>query len=107
MSLSWEETAEKLTRQAVQAAEEGRWGTVDRCYQERAELFRVNEVSPSLGRRLHFLDGRVHDRLRMAMMTVQHLLSEVTMKRRLFERFDTKSELDISPDSSRLVNRHV
>jgi hypothetical protein len=89
MSLSWEETAEKLTRQAVQAAEEGRWGTVHRCYQGRAELFRV------------------HDRLRMAMMTVQHLLSEVTMKRRLFERFDTKSESDISPDSSRRVSRHV
>jgi hypothetical protein len=107
MSLSWEETAEKLTRQAVQAAEEGRWGTVDRCYQGRAELFQVNEVSPSLGRRLHSLDGRVHDRLRMAMMTVQHLLTEVTMKRRLFERFDTHSESDVSPDSSRRVSRHV
>jgi len=107
MSLSWEETAEKLTRQAVQAAEEGRWGTVDRCYQERAELFRVNEVSPSLGRRLHFLDGRVHDRLRMAMMTVQHLLTEVAVKRRLFERFDTHSESNVSADSSRRVNRHV
>jgi hypothetical protein len=41
------------------------------------------------------------------MMTVQHLLTEVTMKRRLFERFDTHSESDVSPDSSRRVSRHV
>ena len=107
MSPSWEETAEKLTQQALQAAEEGRWGTVDLCYRQRAELFRTNDVSISLARRLHTPDHRVHERLRMATMTVQHLLTEVTLKRRLLERFDTDSESDVSPDSSRRVSRHV
>jgi len=107
MSPSWEERAEKLTQQALEAAEEGRWGVVDLCYQGRAELFRANDVSLSLGRRLHSLDGRVYDRLRMAMMTVQHLLAEVTTKRRLLERFDSESGSDVSPDSTRRVSRRV
>jgi hypothetical protein len=107
MSSSWEETAEKLTQQAVEAAEEGRWGMVDLCYQRRAELFRVNDVSLSLGRRLHSLDGRVQDRLRMAMMTVQHLLTEVASKQRLLERFDSESGSDVFPERSRQISRRV
>ncbi|MDQ6734627.1 MAG: hypothetical protein M3Z35_11040 [Nitrospirota bacterium] len=107
MPRSWEDTAEKLTQQAVQAAEEGRWGTVDLCYQRRSELFGRNDVSPSLARRLHSLDCRVHERLLMATMTVQHLVTEVALKRRLLERFDTDSESDVSPDRSGRVSRRV
>ncbi|HET7059459.1 MAG TPA: hypothetical protein VFI05_12020 [Nitrospiraceae bacterium] len=107
MSPSWEETAEKLTQQAVEAAEEGRWGMVDLCYQGRAELFRANDVSLSLGRRLHSLDGRVQDRLRMAMMTVQHLLTEVASKQRLLERFDSEFGSDVFPERSRQISRRV
>ena len=59
MHPSWEDTAEKLTLQAVQAAEEGRWDTVDLCYQRRGELLRANDVSRSIARLLHSLDG--HD----------------------------------------------
>lgn len=104
MSPSWEETAEKVTQQAIEAAEEGRWGRVDLCYQERAELFRAKTVSLSLGRRLHVLDRRVHDRLRMAMMTAQHLLVEVASKRRLIERFDSGPQSAVSPDGSRRIS---
>lgn len=107
MHSSWEETAEELTQQAAQAAEEGRWGTVDQCYQRRAELFRANNVSRSLVRRLHVLDGQVHDRLRMATMTIQHLLTEVASKRRLLERFESASESDVSPNRSGRVSRLV
>jgi hypothetical protein len=107
MHLSWEDTAEKLTLQAVQAAEEGRWDTVDLCYQRRSELFRVNDVSRSLARRLHPLDSRIHDRLRMATMSIQHLLTEVASKRRLLERFDSEPQSDLSQDRSRRVSRLV
>ncbi|HKN86952.1 MAG TPA: hypothetical protein VJV04_08845 [Nitrospiraceae bacterium] len=104
MSPSWEETAEKLTQQAVEAAEEGRWGKVDLCYQRRAELFRAHDASLSLGRRLHVLDRHVHDRLRMATMTVQHLLVEVASKRRVIERFDLESQSDVFPAGSRRIS---
>lgn len=104
MSPSWEEMAEKVTQQAIEAAEEGQWGRVDLCYQERAELFRAKTVSLSLGQRLHVLDRRVHDRLRMAMMTAQHLLVEVASKRRLIERFDSEPQSAVSPDGSRRIS---
>jgi hypothetical protein len=107
MPLLWEQTAEQLTEQAVEAAEEGRWGMVDLCYQKRAKLFHANDVSLSFGRRLHVLDSRVQDCLRIAMMAVQHLLTEVASKRRLLERFDADSEFDVSPDRSRRVSRRV
>jgi hypothetical protein len=107
MSPSWKEAAEQLTEQAVEAAEEGRWGMVGVCYQRRAKLFHANDVSLSFGRRLHVLDSRVQDRLRIAMMAVQHLLTEVASKRRLLERFDADSDSDVSLDRSRRVSRRV
>ena|SRR3569623_1321807 len=107
MSASWEETAEKLTQQAAQAAEEGRWGSVDLCYQRRAELFRTNDVSVSLGRRLYSLDRRIHDRVCLAMMTVQHLLTEVASKRRLLERFGTEFDSDVFLDRAGQVSHRV
>jgi hypothetical protein len=107
MHPSWEDTAENLTLQAVQAAEEGRWDTVDLCYQRRGELFRANDVSRSLARRLHPLDGRVHERLRMATMAIQHLLTEVASKRRLLERFNSEPQSDVSQDRARRVSRLV
>lgn len=107
MSDPWEETAEMLTQQALQAAEEGRWGRVAHCYQERAELFRENDVVLSPSARMHMLDGHVQDRLRMAMMTVQHLLGEVASKQRLIKRFDTDTEPDVSIDRAQLVSRRT
>ena len=107
MHLPWEVTAEKLTLQAVQAAEEGRWDTVDLCYHRRSELFRANDVSRPLARRLHALDGHVHERLRMATMSIQHLLTEIAAKRRLLERFDAEPGSDVSEDRSRRVSRLV
>ena len=107
MHPSWEDTAEKLTLQAVQAAEEGRWDTVDLCYQRRGELLRANDVSRSIARLLHSLDGRVHDRLRMATMSIQHLLTAVASKRRLLERFDAEPQSNASQDRSRRVSRRM
>ena len=107
MHPSWEDTAEKLTLQAVQAAEEGRWDTVDLCYQRRGEVLRANDVSRSLARRLHSLDGRVHERLRMATMSIQHLLTAVASKRRLLERFDAEPQSNASQDRSRRVSRRM
>jgi hypothetical protein len=105
MAPLWEETAEQLTQQAVRAAESGRWDTVDRCYQRRAELFRVHDVSSALAGRLHPLDAHVHARLRTATMAVQHVLTEVSWKRRRVECFG--EELTASSDRSRRVSRRV
>ena len=107
MHSSWEGMAEQLTLQAVHAAEEGRWDTVDSCYQRRADLFRQHEVSRSLARRLHPLDDRIHERLRMATMTVQHLLTAVAGKRRLLEQFDSQPRSPASQDRSRRVSRRM
>src|ERR687898_584971 len=98
MHRSWEDTTETLTLQALQAAEAGQWNTVDLCYQRRGELFRTHDVSCSLARRLHSLDARIHERLRMATMAIQHLLTEVAAKRRLLERFDSEPPSYVSED---------
>lgn len=103
MHPSWELSAQALTQQAVQAAEEGRWNVVDACYRQRAELFRTNEVSGSLAGRLGDLDKYVHEKLRLAAMTVQHLLAEIASKRRNLERFD----VDVLEKSFHRINRLV
>lgn len=103
MHPSWELSAHALTQQAVQAAEEGQWNVVDACYRQRAELFRTNEVSDSLAGCLSDLDKYVHEKLRLAAMTVQHLLAEIASKRRYLERFDA----DVVEMSSHRVNRLV
>jgi hypothetical protein len=106
MHRSWEDTAETLTLQAVQAAEEGQWNTVGLCYQRRGELFRTHDISRLLARRLQLLDARIHERLRMATMAIQHLLTEVASKRRLLERFDSQPHSHV-PEDCRRVNRLV
>lgn len=106
MHSSWEDTAETLTLQAVQAAEEGRWNTVNLCYHRRGELFRAHDVSRSLAHRLQILDARIHERLRMATMAIQHLLTDVASKRRLLERFDSQPQSHVQEDRRR-VNRLV
>lgn len=107
MDASWEQTVEQLTLQATHAAEEGRWANVDQCYQQRAELFRAHNVSGSLARRLRAMDSTIYDRLRMATMAVQHLLTEVTLKQRLVGRFQPTSECDVFPKRPGGVSRRV
>ena len=105
MQGSWQMAAETLTQEAVLAAEAGRWNIVDACYRQRAELFRINDVPRSLAQRLCALDEVIQDRLRMATMTVQHLLSEVASKQRCLERFDVVGDPALS--RSHRVNRLV
>jgi hypothetical protein len=107
MHSSWEETAEKLTLEAVQAAEEGRWNTVTLCYQRRGELLLANDVPRSFARRLYVLDRFIHGRLRMATMSIQHLLAAVSSKRRLLERFDAEPQSNASQDCFRRISRRM
>ena len=107
MVQEWEEAIEQLTLQAVRASEQGRWDTVDLCYQRRLELFRAHDVSNLLAGRLHSLDAQVHDRLRLATMAVQHLLTEVAVKQRLVGRFEPTSECEVSSNRSGGVSRRV
>jgi hypothetical protein len=105
MDPSWEETAEMLTQQALLSAEEGRWDAVERHYRDRVDLVRSRDISASLAHRLHTIDSRVHEKLRIATIAAQCVLTEVTLKRRLLERFS--SESDVSLDRSRVVSRRV
>ena len=107
MHSSWEDTAERLTLEAVQAAEEGRWNTVTLCYQRRGELLLANDVCRSFALRLHLLDGFILGRLRMATMSIQHLLTAVSLKRRLLERFDAAPQSNTSQDRFRRVSRRM
>lgn len=101
----WEAAAHTLTEQAVQAAEEGRWDTVGACYRRRAELFRMKDVPCRLARQLQMLDQTIQERLRIATMTVQQLMTETAAKRRCLERFGSESDIQATyaPQVNRLV----
>ncbi len=102
---SWQDTAETLTQQALLFAEEGRWDAVERHYRDRADLIRSRDIPSSLARRLHTIDSRVYEKLRIATIAAQCVLTEVTLKRRLLERFS--SESDVSLGLFRRVSRRA
>jgi len=105
MQPSWEMEAEALTQRAMLAADEGKWNAVDACYRQRAKLFRANDAPASLAKRLRSLDDVISNKLRMAMMTAQHLLTEAASKQRCLERFDVAGET--ASNGSQRVNRLV
>jgi hypothetical protein len=105
MQPSWEMEAEALTERAVLAAGEGKWNAVDACYRQRAELFRANDAPASLATRLGSLDDVISNKLRIAMMTVQHLQTEAASKQRCLERFDVAGEA--ASNGSQRINRLV
>ena len=88
MSLSsWEDTAEKLTQQAFQAAEEGRWDGVEIYYRRRGDLFRSKAIPPLLAQQLHIIDSRVYKKLCIVTSATKYLLSEVSSKQRVLNKF--------------------
>jgi hypothetical protein len=96
---------ETLSREALDAAERGRWDRVEACYQRRGRLFATTTPSPLLAQRLRDLDRMVAERARIAKAAVEQLMAEATATRRRLDRF--ASRLDDSKQPSHRVDRRA
>lgn len=75
-SSSAETQLERLTAAAEQAAEEGRWDVVDRCYREREPQFQGLSLSPQEAERLRARDQRIQERARLAQAALASLMRD-------------------------------
>ena len=68
---------ERLTVQAVLAAENGDWDRVDSCITNRGLLFGQMAIPPSLAVRLRTLDGRIEASMLIARNAAAAALGEI------------------------------
>lgn len=64
----------RLTKEAAQAAEQGQWDVVIRCYQDRGTLFDGGPMSIPEASDLLTLDGLVCERVQTAQALLQSLI---------------------------------
>jgi len=82
-------TAERLTREALEAVKAGDWDLVDRCYAERGACLETMPVGAGLAARLLTLDGQVRDAAIVARTAILGLLSEAGKTRRHLRQLKT------------------
>ncbi|MGH7233260.1 MAG: hypothetical protein ACREJU_18155 [Nitrospiraceae bacterium] len=87
-----EELLESVTRQALEAAQNGRWDEVTRCVERRGELLPGSEPSPAMVARLVGLDQRIGEKVRLVRGAVGQVLSEVAATRALMKRFSQRRD---------------
>ena len=80
----------RLTKTAVQAAEQGQWDVVIQCYQDRGELFEGGPVSIPEASELLTLDGLVRERVQTAQALLQSLIEGAGATRSQLQRLRQK-----------------
>jgi hypothetical protein len=75
-SFSADSPLERLTAAAEQAAGEGRWDVVDRCYREREPQLRGLSLSPQEAERLRARDRRIEERASLAQAALASLMRD-------------------------------
>ncbi|WP_447977029.1 hypothetical protein [Candidatus Nitrospira bockiana] len=101
----WEQAAASMTEQALQAAEEGRWDAVQVCYERREELLSPAPPSPAVAARLHRLDRMIFDKVKIAQVAVERILTEVAATRRNLLRLRAPSTR--GTDLPHRLDRHL
>jgi hypothetical protein len=72
-----EEQLEEVTRQALVAAEQGRWDVVRACYSRRGDVLTQGTVSALLAERLGQVDRVIQERARVAQAAVGQVIGAV------------------------------
>lgn len=78
----WQSTLLAVTERARSAAQEGRWDTVQECYERREHLLRARDPDPELAGQLLVIDGAVQEHAKSAQAAVSAALSELSSIRR-------------------------
>jgi len=76
---------EQLTREAVDAASEGKWDQVAQLYEHRTRSGLLEKVSPDLAKKLLPSDQWIMSRIREVQALTQQQLREAQDHRRKFE----------------------
>lgn len=71
----------RLTKAAVEAAEQGRWDVVIQCYAERGAMLETAQEPVCGAEALLELDEQLHDRVHAAQALLVSLLGETTATR--------------------------
>jgi hypothetical protein len=73
---------EEITREALAAAQAGRWNLVEACYVKRAERLPSSALSPECAARLRQMDGVIVERVLVAKAAVGLMMGEAEKGRR-------------------------
>ena len=82
-----EDLLESVTLQALKAAENGYWSQVKLCFDRRQELLVGSDPSSEVTAHLLDLDRLIYEKVRLARAAVGQILSEVSARRIVMDRF--------------------
>ncbi len=73
---------EEITREAIEAAKEGKWDEVAMLYERRALNGELEQVSPQMARQLMVWDQWLAVRIQEAQAAAQHHMTAIQQQRR-------------------------